>query len=144
MCSSPLEVRMGFVHLHCRSAFSLKDGAFLPEALALRTAELGMPAVALTDRDALYGAARFVDARAGRRADRSSAPSSRSRAARCSCWPGPTPATRTSVGSSPWPTCRGSGGSRRSRPGRCCGGQAGVPHWARPLYVSSETQRGQV
>ncbi|HEX6331169.1 MAG TPA: PHP domain-containing protein, partial [Actinomycetota bacterium] len=55
-------VRMGFVHLHCRSAFSLKDGAFLPEALAAAAAELGMPAVALTDRDAVYGAARFVDA----------------------------------------------------------------------------------
>ena len=53
---------MGFVHLHCRSAFSLKDGAFLPESLAAAAAELGMPAVALTDRDALYGAARFVDA----------------------------------------------------------------------------------
>jgi error-prone DNA polymerase len=53
---------MSFVHLHCRSAFSLKDGAYLPEQLALRAAELGMPAVALTDRDGLYGAIRFVDA----------------------------------------------------------------------------------
>ena len=53
---------MSFVHLDVRSAFSLKDGAFLPEELARRAAELGMPAVALTDRDGLYGAARFVDA----------------------------------------------------------------------------------
>ena len=53
---------MGFVHLHCRSSFSLKDGAFLPEALARRAAELGMPAVAMTDRDSLLGAARFVTA----------------------------------------------------------------------------------
>jgi error-prone DNA polymerase len=53
---------MSFVHLHCRSYFSLKDGAFSPEHLAQRAAELGMPAVALTDRDGLYGAARFVDA----------------------------------------------------------------------------------
>jgi error-prone DNA polymerase len=52
----------GFVHLHCRSYFSLKEGAFPPEALAHRAAELGMPAVALTDRDGLYGAARFVAA----------------------------------------------------------------------------------
>ncbi|HEY7281766.1 MAG TPA: DNA polymerase III subunit alpha [Actinomycetota bacterium] len=52
----------GFVHLNVRSNFSLKDGAFFPEQLALRAAELGMPAVALTDRDGLYGAARFVDA----------------------------------------------------------------------------------
>src|SRR5438309_3436285 len=51
-----------FVHLDVRSYFSLKDGAFSPEELAVRAAELGMPAVAMTDRDGLYGAARFVDA----------------------------------------------------------------------------------
>src|SRR5215211_588607 len=52
----------GFVHLDVRSFFSLKEGAFSPEALVKRAAELEMPAVALTDRDGLYGAARFVDA----------------------------------------------------------------------------------
>ena len=52
----------GFVHLDVRSFFSLKEGAFSPEALAHRASELGMPAVALVDRDGLYGAARFVDA----------------------------------------------------------------------------------
>jgi error-prone DNA polymerase len=51
-----------FVHLDVRSYFSLKEGAFSPEALVRRASELGMPAVALTDRDGLYGAARFVDA----------------------------------------------------------------------------------
>ena len=51
-----------FAHLHCRSYFSLKDGAFSPEDLALRAAELGMPAVAMTDRDTLLGAVRFTDA----------------------------------------------------------------------------------
>jgi error-prone DNA polymerase len=51
-----------FVHLDVRSCFSLKEGAFTPEQLAQRAAELRMPAVALTDRDALYGAARFVKA----------------------------------------------------------------------------------
>jgi len=51
-----------FVHLDVRSCFSLKEGAFTPEQLVARTAELGMPAVALTDRDGLYGAARFVSA----------------------------------------------------------------------------------
>ncbi len=51
-----------FVHLDVRSFFSLKDGAFSPEDLARRAAELGMPAVALTDRDGLYGAARFAAA----------------------------------------------------------------------------------
>ena len=52
----------GFVHLDVRSFFSLKEGAFSPEALARRAAELHMPAVALADRDGLYGTARFVDA----------------------------------------------------------------------------------
>ncbi|CAN5171253.1 DNA polymerase III subunit alpha [soil metagenome] len=51
-----------FVHLNVRSYFSLKDGAFSPERLAERTAALGMRAVALTDRDGLYGAARFASA----------------------------------------------------------------------------------
>ena len=51
-----------FVHVDVRSFFSIKEGAFSPEALARRAAELGMPAVALADRDGIYGAARFVDA----------------------------------------------------------------------------------
>jgi len=51
-----------FVHLSVRSYFSIKDGAFSPEDLARRSAELGMPAVALTDRDGLYGAPRFAAA----------------------------------------------------------------------------------
>src|SRR4029077_6098999 len=51
-----------FVHLDVRSCFSLKEGAFTTEQLVSRAAELGMSAVALTDRDALYGAARFVKA----------------------------------------------------------------------------------
>ncbi|MGA9162679.1 MAG: DNA polymerase III subunit alpha [Actinomycetota bacterium] len=51
-----------FVHLDVRSFFSLKEGAFSPEALARRAAELQMPTVALADRDGLYGTARFVDA----------------------------------------------------------------------------------
>src|SRR5205823_5792743 len=51
-----------FVHLNVRSFFSMKDGAFPPEDLAIRAAELGMTAVALTDRDGLYGAPRFADA----------------------------------------------------------------------------------
>jgi len=55
-------VSPSFVHLDVRSFFSLKEGAFSPEDLARRAAELGMRAVALTDRDGLYGAARFVAA----------------------------------------------------------------------------------
>ncbi len=51
-----------FVHLDVRSFFSLKEGAFAPEQLAEQAVGLGMPAVAMTDRDGLYGAARFVAA----------------------------------------------------------------------------------
>ncbi len=51
-----------YVELHCHSAFSLLDGASLPEGLARRAAELDMPALALTDHDGLYGAVRFVRA----------------------------------------------------------------------------------
>ncbi len=51
-----------YVELHCHSAFSLLDGASLPEELAQQAAELGMPALALTDHDGLYGAVRFARA----------------------------------------------------------------------------------
>lgn len=51
-----------FVHLHVHSHFSLLDGAAAPEALAARAAALGMPALALTDHDALFGAVRFYRA----------------------------------------------------------------------------------
>jgi error-prone DNA polymerase len=51
-----------FVHLDVRSCFSLKEGAFTPEQLAARAAAHTAPAVAMTDRDGLYGAARFVRA----------------------------------------------------------------------------------
>ncbi len=52
----------GYVELHCHSAFSLLDGAALPEALVARAAELGYPALALTDHDELGGAVRFAQA----------------------------------------------------------------------------------
>src|SRR4026208_334790 len=53
------------VHLDVRSAFSLKEGAFVPEHLAASAAEMGMPAVALTDRDGPYGAAPVGPGRGG-------------------------------------------------------------------------------
>src|ERR1051325_7040676 len=53
-----------YVELHCRSAFSFLRGASTPEQLAKRAAELQLPAVALCDRDGLYGAPWFFsDAR---------------------------------------------------------------------------------
>jgi error-prone DNA polymerase len=51
-----------FVELHARSAFSFLEAAALPEALAERAALLEQPALALLDRDGLYGAPRFYRA----------------------------------------------------------------------------------
>ncbi|HMC59031.1 MAG TPA: PHP domain-containing protein, partial [Candidatus Solibacter sp.] len=48
-----------YVELHARSAFSFLEGASLPEILAARCAQLEMPAMALLDRNGLYGAPRF-------------------------------------------------------------------------------------
>ncbi|WP_158791457.1 DNA polymerase III subunit alpha [Granulicella sp. L60] len=48
-----------YVELHARSAFSFLEGASLPEALMQRAAELEMPAMALLDRNGVYGAPRF-------------------------------------------------------------------------------------
>jgi error-prone DNA polymerase len=48
-----------YVELHCRSAFSFLRGAASPERLAERAGELGLSAVALCDRDGVYGAPRF-------------------------------------------------------------------------------------
>ncbi|MDF1506156.1 PHP domain-containing protein, partial [Roseisolibacter sp. H3M3-2] len=51
-----------YVELHCRSAFSLLDGASLPEALAARAAAVGLRALALTDRHDMGGVVRFAEA----------------------------------------------------------------------------------
>jgi error-prone DNA polymerase len=51
-----------FAHLHVASGFSLRYGASTPAALVERATALGQPALALTDRDGLYGAVRFVQA----------------------------------------------------------------------------------
>jgi len=48
-----------YVELHARSAFSFLEGASLPENLMIRCRELGMSAMALLDRNGLYGAPRF-------------------------------------------------------------------------------------
>ena len=48
-----------YVELHASSAFSFLDGASLPEALVDRAASLEYPALALLDRDGVYGAPRF-------------------------------------------------------------------------------------
>jgi error-prone DNA polymerase len=48
-----------YVELHARSAFSFLEGASLPEDLIAAASALQMPAMALLDRDGLYGAPRF-------------------------------------------------------------------------------------
>src|SRR3954462_10046402 len=50
---------MAYIELHAASAFSFLQGASLPEALVDRAAALGYPALALVDRDGVYGAPRF-------------------------------------------------------------------------------------
>ncbi|HEY8488976.1 MAG TPA: PHP domain-containing protein, partial [Thermaerobacter sp.] len=51
-----------FVHLHVHSEYSLLDGAARVGELAARAAELGMPALALTDHGVMYGAIDFYKA----------------------------------------------------------------------------------
>src|ERR1700735_4300802 len=53
------DLRLMYVELHARSAFSFLEGAALPEQLIELCAEHGMPAMALLDRDGVYGAPRF-------------------------------------------------------------------------------------
>jgi error-prone DNA polymerase len=54
--------KASYVELHAHSAYSFLDGASHPEELAARAAELGYPALALTDHDGLYGSLEFAHA----------------------------------------------------------------------------------
>ncbi|MBM3751897.1 MAG: DNA polymerase III subunit alpha [Acidimicrobiia bacterium] len=51
-----------YFELHTASAFSFLAGASLPETLIARAAHLGYPALALLDRDGVYGAPQFYRA----------------------------------------------------------------------------------
>ncbi|MBW4438998.1 MAG: error-prone DNA polymerase [Pleurocapsa minor GSE-CHR-MK-17-07R] len=53
---------MAYVELHAHSCYSLLDGASTPEALVQRAAALDMPALSLTEHDALYSAPELVRA----------------------------------------------------------------------------------
>jgi error-prone DNA polymerase len=53
---------VSYIELHAASAFSFLDGASLPEALVERAAALDYPALALLDRDGVYGIPRFHQA----------------------------------------------------------------------------------
>ncbi|HKN22940.1 MAG TPA: error-prone DNA polymerase [Terracidiphilus sp.] len=48
-----------YIELHAASAFSFLEAGSQPEALIERAAELEMPAMAIADRNGVYGAARF-------------------------------------------------------------------------------------
>jgi DNA polymerase-3 subunit alpha len=50
-----------FVHLHVHSEYSLLDGACRVDALCRRSAEDGVPGVALTDHGVMFGAVEFHD-----------------------------------------------------------------------------------
>jgi error-prone DNA polymerase len=50
---------MAYAELHARSAFSFFRGGSQPEALAAEAGRLQMPALALCDRDGVYGAVRL-------------------------------------------------------------------------------------
>ncbi len=56
---SPMTDTADYIELHAASAFSFLAAASQPEALIERAAQLEMPAMALADRNGLYGVARF-------------------------------------------------------------------------------------
>jgi error-prone DNA polymerase len=56
---SPEKATGSYAELHAWSNFSFLQGGSHPEELIERAAELGLAAIALTDRDGLYGTVRF-------------------------------------------------------------------------------------
>jgi error-prone DNA polymerase len=55
-------MKRSYAELHCWSNFTFLEGASHPEELIARACDLGLAAIALTDRDGLYGAVRFANA----------------------------------------------------------------------------------
>ena len=53
---------VSYAELHCWSNFTFLEGGSHPEELAEQAASIGLHALALTDRDGLYGAVRFSKA----------------------------------------------------------------------------------
>jgi len=51
-----------YAELHCHSAYSFLDGASPPDELLAEAHRLGYPAVALTDRNGIYGSLAFAHA----------------------------------------------------------------------------------
>ncbi|NKF32429.1 PHP domain-containing protein, partial [Pseudomonas sp. BGM005] len=50
-----------YAELHAHSSYSFLDGASSPEDLLAEAERLGLTALALTDHDGFYGAARFAE-----------------------------------------------------------------------------------
>ena len=92
-----------YVELHARSAFSFLEGACLPEELAGACAHFDMPAMAIMDRNGVYGAPRFHLAakKAGIARARSAPKSPAPTAAPTRCSSKRARATRTSAAWSP-------------------------------------------
>ena len=61
------DLSQGFGHLHARSGFSYGFGVAMPEELVRAATEMGMEALALTDRDGLYGVPTFSAVMTGQR-----------------------------------------------------------------------------
>ena len=103
---------MPYAELHAHTAFSLLDGAALPEPLVARAKELGLAALAITDHDELGGIVRFATAarevgaagdhrRGAHRHDRAGRAATRRSSRTCPSSPSRARATRTSPRSSP-------------------------------------------
>jgi error-prone DNA polymerase len=59
VCGRQLRLTPMFVELHARSGFSFLEGASVPEELIEACAQFNMPAMAIVDRNGVYGAPRF-------------------------------------------------------------------------------------
>ena len=56
--SCPQPVSLGYVELHCRTNYSFLEGASHPDELVTRAAEMGLSALAITDRNSVAGVVR--------------------------------------------------------------------------------------
>src|SRR6201993_3428757 len=59
VCRRSLRLTATYIELHASSAFSFLEGASLPEEYVGACAQYSMPAIALLDRDGVYGAPRL-------------------------------------------------------------------------------------
>src|SRR5256885_7723885 len=55
-------IRPSYAELHCHSAYSFLDGASPPDEILAEAHRLGYPALALTDRNGIYGSLAFAHA----------------------------------------------------------------------------------